>query len=65
MIVQQISTFAYFEHAILLNCPKTIVMAMDPVAALGLIGNADLTDNAVQVRAKMEQMLDTLSDWYR
>ena len=43
---------------------KTIVMVMDPVAALGLIGNADLTDNAVQVRAKMEQILDTLSNLY-
>jgi uncharacterized protein (DUF302 family) len=39
---------------------KTVVMAMDPVAALGVIGNAELTEIAVQVRAKMERVLAAL-----
>jgi len=39
---------------------NTVVMAMDPVAALGVIGNAALTEIAVQVRAKMERVLASL-----
>ena len=39
---------------------KTVVMAMDPVAALGVIGNAELTEIANQVRARMERVLDAL-----
>jgi uncharacterized protein (DUF302 family) len=40
---------------------KTVVMVMDPVAALGVIGNAELTEIARQVRAKMERVLNLLS----
>jgi uncharacterized protein (DUF302 family) len=36
---------------------KTVVMVMDPVAALGVIGNSELTEIAAQVRAKMERVL--------
>ena len=36
---------------------KTVVMVMDPVAALGVIGNAGLTDIATQVRIRMERVL--------
>ncbi|MSN27436.1 MAG: DUF302 domain-containing protein [Geobacter sp.] len=36
---------------------KTVVMAMDPVAALGVIGNDGLTEIAAQVRARMERVL--------
>ncbi len=36
---------------------KTVVMIMDPVAALGVIGNAELTEIAAQVRVKMERVL--------
>jgi uncharacterized protein (DUF302 family) len=39
---------------------KTVVMAMDPVAALGVIGNTELNEIAVQVRAKMERVLAAL-----
>lgn len=39
---------------------KAVVMVMDPVAALGVIGNAELTEIAVQVRAKMERVLAAL-----
>jgi len=36
---------------------KTVVMAMDPVAALGVIGNDGLTEIAAQVRVRMERVL--------
>jgi uncharacterized protein (DUF302 family) len=39
---------------------KTVVMIMDPVAALGVIGNAELSEIAAQVRAKMERVLAAL-----
>ncbi len=39
---------------------KTVVMVMDPVAALGVIGNAALTEIATQVRARMERVLAIL-----
>ena len=39
---------------------KTVVMIMDPVAALGVIGNAALTEIAAQVRGKMERVLAAL-----
>jgi uncharacterized protein (DUF302 family) len=39
---------------------KTVVMAMDPVAALGVIGNTELNEIAAQVRAKMERVLAAL-----
>ena len=39
---------------------KTVVMVMDPVAALGVIGNAELTEIAAQVRVKMERVLAAL-----
>lgn len=39
---------------------KTVVMAMDPVAALGVIGNAELTEIAAQVRIRMERVLAAL-----
>ena len=39
---------------------KTVVMVMDPVAALGVIGNSELTEIANQVRARMERVLDAL-----
>ncbi len=42
------------------NDGKTVVMAMDPVAALGIIGNAELTDVAATVRQKMERVLAAL-----
>lgn len=42
------------------NNGKTVVMVMDPVAALGVIGNAELTEIAAQVRARMERVLAAL-----
>ncbi len=39
---------------------KTVVMVMDPVAALGVVGNAELTEIAGQVRARMERVLAAL-----
>jgi uncharacterized protein (DUF302 family) len=39
---------------------KTVVMAMDPVAALGVIGNAELSEIAAQVRTRMERVLAAL-----
>ena len=39
---------------------KTVVMVMDPVAALGVIGNSGLTEIADQVRARMERVLNAL-----
>lgn len=39
---------------------KTVVMAMDPVAALGVIGNAELTKIAAQVRVRMKRVLAAL-----
>lgn len=36
---------------------KTVVMIMDPVAALGVIGNPELAGIAAQVRAKLERVL--------
>jgi len=39
---------------------KTVVMVMDPVAALGVIGNAELTEIAGQVRVRMERVLAAL-----
>jgi len=38
----------------------TVVMVMDPVAALGMIGNAELTEIASEVRRKMERVLAAL-----
>jgi len=38
----------------------TVVMVMDPVAALGIIGNKELTEIAVTVRQKMQRMLAAL-----
>ena len=39
---------------------NTVVMAMDPVAALGVIGNSELNEIAAQVRVKMERVLAAL-----
>lgn len=39
---------------------KTVVMVMDPVAALGVIGNAELIEIAEQVRARMDRVLAAL-----
>jgi uncharacterized protein (DUF302 family) len=39
---------------------KTVVMVMDPVAALGVIGNVQLSEIAAQVRAGMERVLAAL-----
>jgi len=39
---------------------KTVVMVMDPVAALGVIGNPGLSEIAAQVRARMERVLAAL-----
>jgi uncharacterized protein (DUF302 family) len=39
---------------------KTVVMVMDPVAALGVIGNTELTEIAAQVRTRMERVLAAL-----
>ena len=39
---------------------KTVVMVMDPVAALGVIGNAELTKIAAQVRVRMKRVLAAL-----
>lgn len=39
---------------------KTVVMVMDPVAALGVIGNDGLTEIAAQVRVRMERVLAAL-----
>ena len=39
---------------------RTVVMAMDPVAALGVIGNVELTEIAAQVRARLERVLASL-----
>ena len=36
---------------------KTVVMIMDPVATLGVIGNAELSDIAGQVRERMDRFL--------
>lgn len=38
----------------------TVVMVMDPVAALGMVGNAELTEVAAAVRRKMERVLAAL-----
>ncbi|WP_243369958.1 DUF302 domain-containing protein [Geotalea sp. SG265] len=38
----------------------TAVMVMDPVAALSLIGNAEIAELAGTVRGKMERMLSAL-----
>lgn len=38
----------------------TVVMVMDPVAALGMIGNPELTELAGTVRQKLEQVLANL-----
>ncbi len=38
----------------------TVVMIMDPVAALGLIGNPQVTELAGTVRAKLERVLAAL-----
>jgi uncharacterized protein (DUF302 family) len=42
------------------DADKTVVMIMDPVAALGVIGNVELTEIAAQVRARMERVLVAL-----
>lgn len=39
---------------------NTVIMAMNPVAALGVIGNNELTEIARLVRAKMERVLAAL-----
>ncbi len=39
---------------------KTVVMVMDPVAALSMIGNRDMTDLAKKVKEKMERVLAAL-----
>ncbi|RII25531.1 MAG: hypothetical protein CXR31_13200 [Geobacter sp.] len=39
---------------------QTVVMAMDPVATLGVIGNPALNDLARKVREKMERVLAAL-----
>ncbi len=39
---------------------KTVVMVMDPVAALGVIGNPELSEIAAQVRVRMERVLAAL-----
>uniref|UniRef100_A0A831TWW4 DUF302 domain-containing protein n=1 Tax=Geobacter metallireducens TaxID=28232 RepID=A0A831TWW4_GEOME len=39
---------------------KTVVMIMDPVAALGMIGNSELTAVAGEVRKKLERVLSAL-----
>jgi len=39
---------------------NAVVMVMDPVATLGVIVNAALTDIAAQVKAKMERVLASL-----
>ena len=39
---------------------RTVVMAMDPVASLGVIGNVELTEIAAQVRARLERVLASL-----
>lgn len=39
---------------------KTVVMVMDPVAALGLIGNPDLTAVAVTVKEKLVKVLNAI-----
>jgi len=36
---------------------RTVVMVMDPVAALGVIGNPGLSEIAAQVRVRMERVL--------
>lgn len=42
------------------NEGQTVVMVMDPVAALSVIGNPELTELARTVRAKMERVLTAL-----
>ncbi len=42
------------------NDGKTVVMVMDPVAALSVIGNPELTELARTVRGKMERVLAAL-----
>jgi uncharacterized protein (DUF302 family) len=39
---------------------KTVVMIMDPVAALSLIGNPEITEVATLVNQKMERVLSAL-----
>jgi uncharacterized protein (DUF302 family) len=39
---------------------KTAVMAMDPVAALGVIGNPEMTEMAKTVAAKLQKVLAAL-----
>src|SRR5512142_1239219 len=39
---------------------QTVVMVMDPVAALSVIGNPELTELARNVRGKMERVLAAL-----
>ncbi len=42
------------------NDGQTVVMVMDPVAALSVIGNSELTELARTVRGKMERVLAAL-----
>ncbi len=42
------------------NDGRTVVMVMDPVAALSVIGNPELTELARTVRGKMERVLAAL-----
>ena len=39
---------------------KTVVMAMDPVAALGMVGNPEMTELAKTVAEKMRRVLAAL-----
>ncbi len=39
---------------------KTVVMAMDPVAALGMVGNPEMTELAKTVAEKMKRVLAAL-----
>lgn len=41
---------------------RTRASFMDPVAALGLTGRDDITDLAMQVRAKLEHVMKALSE---
>lgn len=39
---------------------ETVVMVMDPIAALSLIGNPEITELAMLVKQKMERVLSAL-----
>lgn len=53
------ASFAAIDHGSM-GEGNTAVLVMDPVAALGAIGNAELSEISAQVRVRMERVLAPL-----